>query len=356
MGWPLQTAAVGLLALSAPYVDTQDRFRLEIPEGWSLAPRFGDTAGMVFSRAGPGHHPRTVQFEVRVEGVTTARPADRLTAYLSAKTGGAAPAGRPVRVGAHSAARATVEYEGGPPTPGPRVVTVWALTVDSVGYLLVFDRPRSAWNRYRPEIETMLRSFAPRAPRPARRAAPAPVPAPPPSAGAKLSRADLVGRWRGPSGVELAFSADGRFILGDVLGRYTLSAPSALELEQLDGRRERFSVERDGRRLILRSSRLAEPAVYHRDDEPRAAPAPSAALVGTWKALIGSSDLVLRLDRDGRFTLGPYAGTWTVKGNELRLVRSPQERVTYRFRYDDPVLWLSGGDLDQPISFVRDVK
>ena len=339
-----------LLTLSAPYSDTQGRFRLDVSEHWTLAPRFGDIAGMVFSRGQADQDPRTVQFEVRVEGMTTSPSSQRLAAYLVAKTGGTGAGDEEVRVGRYPARRTTVEYEGGHPIPGPRVVTVWALEARDIAYLLIFDRPRQDWHRYRSEIEAMLRSFEPTAkPKVAKKPA-IPVEPPPVTSASSV----LVGRWKSSSGVELSFSADGRFILGDLFGRYARLSDSLLELERPDGTKERFSFEQSGRRLILRSKRLPVPAIYERQEgsDREVGPSPSVSLVGTWRALAGEGALTLVLGADGRFTLGPYSGTWSIEGRELHLAQSPKEMISYNFRRERDVLWLSGGDLDKELAFV----
>lgn len=341
-----------LLAVVAPYADTQGRFRLELAEGWSLAPRFGDPGGMVFSRAGVGHHPHAVQFEVRVEGRGMGPPAERAAAYLAAKTGRDTPSGQAARVGRYPAWRAVAQYEGTTPIAGPRVATVWALTADQVDYLLIFDRSRRDENRYRREVRAMLRSFVPTAPAPdpGRPKSTLSPPAEPPPEAAPV----LVGRWRSAAGVELAFSADGRFILGDVFGRYVVRPPATLELERPNGTKERFSFEQTADQLVLRSNRLGKPAVYTRIERKDPPAVDRESLIGIWRALASQTRLLLKLERGGQFSLGPYTGTWTLEGDRIRLARNAQETVTYRFTFKKEVLWLSGGDLERQIAFVRE--
>jgi small conductance mechanosensitive channel len=60
----------------------------------------------------------------------------------------------------------------------------------------------------------------------------------------------------------------------------------------------------------------------------------------------------VRLTEDFRFTLDGDAGTYQVQGDSL-VLRLPGREVAYQFKLEKDELTLSGGDLAQPLKFVR---
>jgi len=83
-----------------------------------------------------------------------------------------------------------------------------------------------------------------------------------------------------------------------------------------------------------------------------AARAAEESLIGTWFAKVGEVSIRLRLSSDGQFALGGERGTYEAQADSVRL-RLRGREVTYQFALDKDVLTLSGGDLKQPLAFVR---
>jgi len=81
--------------------------------------------------------------------------------------------------------------------------------------------------------------------------------------------------------------------------------------------------------------------------------AAKSSLVGAWVADIGKARIALELSEDGAYVLDATRGTYAIAGNVLKLTGEKGE-VSYQFEIGaDGQLALSGGDLTQPMKFVR---
>lgn len=86
--------------------------------------------------------------------------------------------------------------------------------------------------------------------------------------------------------------------------------------------------------------------------DPPAAGA-SEALVGRWETRVGESSVELALISDGTFGMGSMSGRWSADAERLTLIGDKNQALTYRFRVASDYLFLSGGDLDEPVTFTR---
>ncbi len=223
--------------------------------------------------------------------------------------------------------------------------------------------------RFRREAAGVLATFRRlNPPPPSVRSTPLPPAPRPPTA----PRRRLAGRWVRPGGATLALGADGRYSLADVGGAYVVRG-TELRLTRPDGTVQVFRATRSGDRLELAAPGLEAPLVYRRFR-------PEVALSGRWVARLPKGTLVLALRADGSFVFGPHRGTWSIRGDRLHLEKSKTERIAYRWRYcggdagrrkrsdeprspspdptekcefSEPVLTLSGGDLDKPLNLTR---
>ncbi|MCA9548669.1 MAG: hypothetical protein KC933_01455 [Myxococcales bacterium] len=330
--FPLLLAAS--LAVGLPYQDTRGRFALELPEGWALAPRFGDTDGMRFerrlsARVGGGVAHLTVHARPDLDPRAQARAeaAELRAAGYRVKEGRA-------KVGGQAALRVTAERGGevirDDHVPGFRI------RLEVQGRQL---RPVSR------EVKAILRSF--RAGAPASRPPDEDVEAPPPP---PAPRADLVGRYESDVGTVLELDAQGGFRLGGSAGRYQIRGDS-LTLAPTGGKTLTFTFRLSADALVLSAPALKAPMVYRRAAASEGGRGGSPA--GRWRAAGPDGPVELLLSPDGRFELAGQQGQWVVDAGMLRMRRSETEVVSYRFTLSDHALRLSDGDLDDEVTFQR---
>lgn len=323
MMFPLLMAAT--LAAAAPFQDTRGRFALELPEGWGLSPRFGDTDGMRFERrlsarmgGGVAHLSVQVRPELDPEAGARADAAALAAQGYQVRRGAA-------RVGGQAALRVTAERGG------------QVIRDDHIpGFMLrleVAARDRRAVSK---EVKAILRSFRARGAAPA---APKPPPAPAPGA--------LEGRFESDVGTVLSLDGQGGFQLGASAGRYVVRG-DALTLTPDGGAAQTFRYQLDGEVLVLTAPALTQPMRYRRQAPPR-----SASPAGAWRTAGPDGELRLTLHPDGHFELAGQTGQWMVETPWLRLRRSDTEVVSYHFTLSDQTLRLSGGDLDDEVAFTR---
>lgn len=329
-----------LLALcaGAPYADTRGRFALTLPDGWTLAPRFGDTSGMRFARtlaARRGGRTAHLGVEVREEGAAgwPAQTAQRLADE------GFSTRERPGRVGGRRAVRVTA-------TRGSERIDCRFLDDEGVGFRLCLEGEVVDLRLLREEVKVILRSF--RGP-PAPSADPpmdAPAPERPAPTG-EVPRA-LLGAFESGAGTVLVLEAEGRYRLGDSRGRFEVQG-QLLELRPERGAPVAFTYEVDPEGLTLRSARLSAPARYRRRgaaDPPELSP---ARIAGRWQ----SGEVVLVLEAGGAFSLGSEEGQWMLEDGLLRLRRKNGDTVSYSATLKSGTLRVSGADLDRTVTFRR---
>lgn len=342
-GWKaaLFAAVVLLFATGArPYEDTKGRFSLQVADGWSLSPQFGDMSGMVFEKPVPGRlGGGSALFIVRADPVG-ARTLDSYVAEIEAAfsrmPGFAKGKSASAQIAGRTGLLKTYRTKG-------RRLEARFVQANGFHFLLHFEAPRAAMKTLAPQAKAMVRSFSP-----GRTVARSPVaPEPPPT-----SAFAPIGRWKSSSGLVLTIDEDGTYQLADVRGTYRVDGRQ-LVLSRPSGKRTSFSFELDdvAGRLVLASPKLPKPMVYRRASAPK--PPKRSKLIGKWRATKVEPVFELTLTEAGGFVLGPYSGKWAINGSSLRLAKSETEFITYEFRFEGARLVLSGGDLDRPVRFVR---
>jgi hypothetical protein len=346
--WLAALVLVGALG-ARPYEDTKQRFSLEVPEAWRLAPRFGDLAGMTFERRLEALGARDVAvLTVHVDPLAASH-LDEFVRRVEADEGATGPAeeraatvaGRPARVRERKV--------------GERVVRGYFFDARGRYFHLRLEVPELTLRAVEAELAPMLASFTPgvgggKAPAFGGGADTAPAASSPSAPAARpVSRGGsraIVGRWRSPSGARLELGADGRFRMGSRQGTYSLSASQlVLDVPGKDPITLAWSLADEGRALTISGEALREPARYRRDDDAE------RGLAGRWIATRGRVEL--DLGADGHFTFGPLEGTWSEAEDHIVLRSARGDSVTYRATLDDDTLQLSGGDLEQPLVLRR---
>ncbi|HEX7009787.1 MAG TPA: mechanosensitive ion channel family protein [Phycisphaeraceae bacterium] len=84
----------------------------------------------------------------------------------------------------------------------------------------------------------------------------------------------------------------------------------------------------------------------------RQAAARQKAILGEWVAWLGDQTLSLQLKPNGQFQLNGIEGAYAIVGNELRL-NMPEGAIHYTYQIADNELTLTGGGLDEPVTFTR---
>lgn len=299
-------------ALGVPYRDPRGRFSLDVPSEYALAPRFGETRGVRWTRPAPRRGQSPVDFEVLV------RPSKGCIHGDRASVGD----GRGWR-------RARAD-------DGER----WFLAEAGVCLEVRWSGTRRTLARERPVLRGMMKSLHPETSSPAPRKTPATKPsgaATEPSVGVS----DLIGEWGSEQGSLLRLEEQGTFQMGAVRGRWILER-NRLVLEGRSGLR-RLRVHLSESALVLSGGGLDEPLRFS-----RSRPAGSEqSIQGRWRA----HRFELWLGPDGRFQLGDVGGRWRVEGSQLILQSGPHQ-VRYQWRRSSSGLTLSGADLDEALSLV----
>lgn len=330
-----------LVAAARPYEDTRHRFSLRLPEGWRLAPRFGDLYGMSFERSLPEQGGRVASLTVHADPI----PASSLPEFadrVESEWGGSGStrvSEKKGQVGKQPALIRELEVND---ARGARRARSYFFEANGRFFHVRLEAPLASLRALDREVDGVLSSFRPGA------AAAAAAP--------RAADPRFLGRWVGAGGVVLALDGDGGFVLGNRAGTFTLQG-ATLRLQVPGKAAIAFEVELGGggQALTLRSPSLPEPAVYRRASEkaPSEPGAPADRLDGRWAAQGPQGELLLVLARDGAFRLGPLIGRWEASDGRLTLRGARGESVIYRFELTDRGLTLTGGDLEAPLLFRR---
>lgn len=352
--WKAHVRGGLLLALSValigatPYEDTQGRFRLALPDGWGLAPQFGDTFGMSFEK--PLGRDRVATFLVHVDPVS----ADDVGGFADAVEGLHDASRQYRRLGEEKARvagqQAVVRRYAAVGASGGRVrVQAWYVRAGKRFFHLRTWAPSGMLRSVIGEVEGMVASFHPGAAAARGRR---------PGGGASARQAEvapdeLIGVWWNAEGVRFALGGDGGFVLGGAEGRYRIEGRELI-LKPSSGGTLRFSYALVRGGLELKSPALDKAARYTRR---RAAASTSergteaaAAPIGAWKTSTPKGPMILTIAADGAFSMGTMRGTWVVEGDRLVLAAAEGERASYRFKQRGSTLTLSEGDLEKPLT------
>jgi hypothetical protein len=174
----------------------------------------------------------------------------------------------------------------------------------------------------------------------------------------------LIGKWNDVDGGHaLVLDDDGRFSLGPLVGSWR--ADKALIVLKLPQGEERYRYVVDGKKLQLTSPNLEAPKTYARQGNQQYvdAPAPKKATALTREALVGkwrvvdqeSTDtLTLHLAPSGSVSFGGLAGRWSYATGRLTIASTAGVTITYAASLTNEKLSLEGGDLERPITLVRE--
>lgn len=331
----------GLSLAGRPYQDTKQRFELKVADGWKLAPQFGDTSGMVFAREVPRREGGgTALLIVRTDpsgGRSLATFIEEVEAAFAKMPGYSRGKEQSVTLGGRPATERRYK------TSGRRLRSTFS-EANGYFYLVHYEAPRRAAKRLWPQAKSMITSFSMGS-----ASARSPVGQAETTPGRAVDAP--IGQWKSDSGLVLKLDANGDYQLADVRGTYRVDG-SSLVLSRPGGGRQSFTFEHDPDRgrLVLSSPDLPKPMVYRLIEEGKGG---RRRLFGKWRAVGVEPAFELLLTSAGSFVLGPYSGRWAIEDGALRLAKSDTEFITYKYRFEGRKLVLSGGDLDQPVSFER---
>lgn len=329
-----------LASIAASYEDTRQRFTIELGPAWKLAPRFGDLYGTSFDRALEAGESATLTVHADpVEAPDLKTFADRVEAEWSraAKTSRKKESKR--IIAGHKSIERELAVDG-----TSRRARMFVLQANGRFYHLRFEAPAGAIRTLDKELDKILASFRPGAPKAVEDEE---------AAAEEFERAlPIQGVWIGKNEIRFELREDGGFTLGKREGRYVLKG-DVLELETPGKAALRFiaALSEDGRELRLSTPSLPEPAIYRRSAQKQ--PEGDAPLPGRWAADTPRGTIVLVLSPNGSFEMGPLHGRWSAQENRLKLLGGQGESVTYRFEIRGRTLRLSGGDLETALEFRR---
>ncbi len=318
---------------AAPYEDVKQRFRLDLPEGWSWTPQPGDTFGEWFRKNDTG---AIGNFGVRVIKLKTSQTllgfAKQTEEGIRNEPGYRQLGEVPSMIGMHqSIKRDYVMFVAGSDRIQRRVQEQFFINGD-YGYWLHFETLAEGFDLFQRDLDHMLASFVAIAG--GQRAH---------TAGGKAERA--MGHWK-KTDDNLFFDLrlDGSFSLGDNTGTFVIDN-SHLVLTIPGKAQEAFNYSFIANEMIVSGPYLEEPIHYMR------VPGPKAVLSGFWRAHQGTE--TLRLSPGGSFIFGEHTGGYQVKGDLIVLKRKDGAELTYVFLLDGDLLKLSGGDLVEEALFDR---
>jgi small conductance mechanosensitive channel len=79
------------------------------------------------------------------------------------------------------------------------------------------------------------------------------------------------------------------------------------------------------------------------------------SIIGKWAATVGTEQVVLHMNDDGRIVLGKAEGTYEIKSSNLN-IKTDEGEFSYKISFEKKVLTLSEGDLSQPLKFTRQAE
>jgi len=169
----------------------------------------------------------------------------------------------------------------------------------------------------------------------------------------RMSKTDLLGRWKSSGAGTLEFLKDGRFALlqGAAVakrGHFQLEG-GRLTLTTEKVQSFRLSLESQGQILILHAPELKKAIRYHKLVPPN----PEESLLGTWQSMGAGSGLSLEFGKDRRFQMAATKGFWAITGRRLTLKSTSQTEIHYEFQILSNILTLSAGDLPASVKFQK---
>ena len=356
LGWVLAGCAVlgsagPVAADGRAFTDSRDRFKLQLPSGWSLAPQPGDTEGMVFRRKA-GDVPGIVAVKVSRAAASDSHVSvmDKRCRAFQREIGFERLTEGEAMMGDLRALRRvhTVFLNGDDRLKRYSVDHV--LMAYGYAHYIHFETANGSYKTFQRDLEQILQSYRPMA--------------------GKRLYARLIGGWRAVGGADasvLELRADQFFSQGSRTGTWRADGKRVTFTEALNSEQFRYLVDDD--LLTLHSERMPEPVSYQRvtgsqtvsmlSDEERAAQErremkiTRKLVVGTWVVVEGGDAHELMLSEGGAMRFGPMSGRYTLRDNLVTIESVTGVRITYTLQFDGKRLKMTGGDLDRPLLLER---
>ncbi len=346
MAWAVCVAlACSAAAHAKPYVDTKKRFSLDLAAGWQMAPMPGDTQGMIFKKSMDGV-PGSFRVSVRelLPGELPGKTLDAFEAPFHDEIGFKPGTDVPAQVGLFPAIRRTFSVYASGDAQTVRAIEVYVVHAFGFAHVLHFETVDSAKGRFARDVDHLIGTYE--------------------CLAGRAMVGPLVGKWRDDDGGHaLTLDEDGRFALGPLVG--TWRADRSLLALRLPGGEERYRYELQDATMKLTSSNLDGVKTYVRQGPARfvekAAPKKQTALtrqmlIGSWRVVDAASTdpLTLKLAPSGSVAFGGLSGRWDFSTARLTITSTAGVTITYSASVTDGKLSLEGGDLDRPITLVRE--
>ncbi|MEW5855176.1 MAG: hypothetical protein AB2A00_40745 [Myxococcota bacterium] len=344
--------ATGARADGRAFTDSRDRFRLDLPPGWELAPQPGDTEGMVFRRKS-GAVPAIVAVRVAALGKEDNHVSvmDARGRSFERELGYERLGELEARVGELRALRRTHTVTLNGDDQIKRFSVDHVLLSFGHAHYIHFETAEGHYPEFQRDLESILRSYRP-------------------LVGRKLYE-PVVGRWRmvgGAAGAELVLSPDQQFTMGQRAGLYRVDGVRLVLQDALG--KETYKYLASDEVLTLHNDNLTEPMSFRRVEQSAATAEPGDSeeaqakarralkvtqqlLVGRWVVVEGGDAHEMVLSEGGAMRFGPMSGRFRLKGNLLTVESSTGVSITYVVTYDGKRIRLTGGDLDRPLVLER---
>ncbi len=345
----LWIAGAAVPAAGKTYVDTKQRFSVDLPAGWNLTPMPGDRTGMAFKKEKAGAF-ALLRVTVRPmrAGETLDRSLDEATQQFKDEIGYTPLGDNPAQLGLFLAKRRSLSVYASGDKNTVRSVELVAMHAFGHVHIVHFEARDQDRKRFTKDFDRVTGSYEPKA-------------------GLALY-APLVGRWASLNGgPEMLLTENNAFTLGPMRGVYDADG-GRLNLHVAEGK-ESYQYVLDDNVMVLESSNLDGPAQYQRQGAARftapgkkkkgkTGPVKRTHLVGKWRALDAPSTepLVLELAQGGSVSFGPMSGRWRYKRGLLTITSTAGKTVTYTVSLlpNRKRMILGGGDLERDLFLERE--
>lgn len=242
--------------VAVPFEDTQHRFSVNLPAGWTFAPQPGDTGGAAFTRVADniiGHAMiRVLPFNQPVElGALVAQ----IGASYSQEPGFRLLISEPATVANNPGQRRRFVTWINGDSKLPKISEQRVTIVNNVGYVLHVEAMAEAFDVFNADFERIFSSFVPGNGLP-----PAPV-LPPPH---KAHGPGIVGHWETAGGAHaVELSPSGIVILDGAHGHYRIEE-GMLIVKPENGAQAMYEFSLEGTQLRLTGANFSHGQTFHR--------------------------------------------------------------------------------------------
>ena len=338
---------VSVQATAKTYVDTKERFEIELPADWRLAPVPLDTSGMVFKKdvdLSPGL--MRVQVAPWTLGNSSEAHLAQVMAPFKTEIGFYQKSSRLKNRGGWTRHHVSFSMFANGDARLVRQAQLEMIIAYGHVYVIYFECLEKGWKFFSNDVRRMQKSFQP-----------------------KLNAetyAGLTGEWADVTdGKSLVLTRNNQFEMSHLKGAYAVDG-GQLILSLPQGQ-ERFRYELKKNRLWLFNSNLNEPQVFRpvsllktqnkavAVSSDRAQPITLMRLYGKWRVVDQAltDPLTLFLSPTGSMAFGPMNGRWTYENYRLTLVSVSGVQRTYHLSLDGDRIRMSGGDLEKEVILVK---